>query len=92
MRSPRFLVGLHAAVAMAALASAGPVAPAPDRPTPRRRVEVDGDDTISTKREEPPRRVQAAPKTFTEADNTRLRQAAERRFRKAQRQAKGFAR
>lgn len=40
-----------------------------------------------------PRREPKAPPTprqLTEADNTRLRLAAEKRFRKAQRQAKGM--
>ena len=58
-----------------------------------KRVVVDADREPSKRgydREPPKPRPAPPPRVLTEADNTRLRRAAEKRWRKAQRQAKGM--
>lgn len=86
------------AVAAMALASVAPVVVVRDEerdpklPSPEEEARAREAAKRAYLHEDP---ISAAPRrerTFTEADNTRLREAAERRFRKAQRQAKGFAR
>lgn len=82
MRSDRFM-GLHAGIAFLAMSGA----------SEDRNIVIIGDDP-PVEPERPPQvqqRVAPAPRQLTEADNTRLRQAAERRFRKVQLQARGFA-